>query len=67
MTWREILLGADGSVRDTKVIDSRSKLRVRVATLTMHARKRSIYQTKKAFSKRAARQQTERTPLHYLQ
>jgi hypothetical protein len=33
----------------------------------MHVRKRSIYHTKEAFSKRTARQQTECDPLQYFQ
>lgn len=33
----------------------------------MHARKRSIYHTKEAFSKRTTRQQTDRKPLQYFQ
>ena len=40
---------------------------VLVATLTMQARKRSIYRTKEALSKRTARQQTECNPLQYFQ
>ena len=44
-----------------------SKLRSCVATLTMHARKRSIHHNKEASSKRTARQQTECKPLQYFQ
>jgi len=44
-----------------------SQLGALAAALTMHARKRLIYQTKEAFSKRTAGQQTECKPLQNLQ